>query len=207
MEYIQDQDPVTAVKLARNYHLFAWFLHDAALKGSLTPDNLPPSLGNPNEGPLIQWQPPLTQEDLCAWTGNSILASIAISAQAVDRALDDTFDRGMKRPRDRKPLPDAATLSDIDALRTVMYMIRSTFAHNPFNPTWRCQRPKYWAIFTIRHVPGMAEGFQLNGPSLHKQPFDFAHFGGDTGYLHLLDLCLTYVEDARRGARVSPPTT
>ena len=39
----------------------------------------------------------------------------------------------------------------------------------------------------------MAEGFQLNGPSLHKQPFDFAHFGGDTGYLKLLDLCLTYV--------------
>jgi len=51
----------------------------------------------------------------------------------------------------------------------------------------------------------MADGFQIDGPSLDGQPFDFAHLGGDTGYLNLLELCLEYVKDARRGAGGDAP--
>jgi hypothetical protein len=182
MEHVEDA--VTAVRLAREYFILVRMLHRAAMEKTITPDHFPQVIALTKDL-VAERQPAFTQEYLCTWTGNVVLSSMAISAQAVDCALDDTF---RKRQCGRKTIPDPATRSDLDALRVVMKLVRNAFAHDPFNPTWLPGRQGE-KKFTIQNVPGMADGFQLDMRSLKGQPLDFAHLGGDEGYLKLLNLC------------------
>jgi hypothetical protein len=122
-----------------------------------------------------------TPEALSRWTWNTILAAMAISAQATDRALDDAF--GLPRPRDRTPLESPANMSDRDAARVIMYMLRSAYAHDPVNPRWEVGK-RYLGVFRINAI-----GFTLDTTALHGQPWNIAHVDGPLGYFRLLEYC------------------
>ena len=59
---------------------------------------------------------------------NLVLSSIGMVSCTVDSSLDEKF--GSKNPSDH---------SHIGSLRSIMYMIRCAFAHDPCNPKWLCK--------------------------------------------------------------------
>ncbi len=108
---------------------------------------------------------------------NLVLTSIGIVACAVDRALDKKF--GSKNADDR---------SQVGSLRSVIYMIRNAFAHDPCNPIWRCKsqytlEPYVLTIDTYKsdriifgeNVP-KALTFEFDFKMLNEQGLNFGHF-------------------------------
>ena len=156
------ETPVVAIRTAKQFLWFAWFLYDAVQRGAITAANFADEMAVDEAGAVVRWRPEerQTQEHLTRWTWNTILSAMAISAQAVDRALDDTF--GLPRPRDRQPVEDPAQMNDRDATRTVMYMVRNAFAHDPLNPRWQC-KGTYVGVFRISAVALTLDTASLNG--------------------------------------------
>jgi len=180
--------PLTAIRTAKDFLYFAWFLHEAVLRAAITPANFSAEIV---EGvTTIRWpagQP--TQEGLTRRTWNAVLAAMAISAQATDTALDEAF--GPPRPLDKKsPLKAPAELSDRDAARAIMYMLRCAYAHDPLKPRWRCGK-RYLGVFRINAI-----GFTLDTTALDGQPWNIAHVGDQLGYFGLLEYCQKLAQDA-----------
>jgi hypothetical protein len=115
------------------------------------------------------------------------LAGLAVSAQAMDQALDETF--GLPRPLERKPCPSPETLSDIDAARVIIRLIRNAFAHNPFAPRWKCSGDAR-GVFVIPAI-----GFTFDTRDLDRIPLEAVHIGGIDGYLNLLGFCCESIEE------------
>jgi hypothetical protein len=172
--------PLEAIRTSKQFVFFAVFLREAVLRGAITPANFSNEIV---EGPTtLRWPVEArTQEALERWTLNTVLAAMAISAQATDRALDDAF--GTPRPLDWKPPPSAGTMSDRDAARVIMYMLRNAYAHEPMNPRWQC-KGAYVGVFRVK-----ALGFTLDTTALDGQPWNIAHVAGELGYFRLLEYC------------------
>ncbi len=61
-----------------------------------------------------------------------------------------------------------------DELRTLVYMVRCAFAHNPAMPCWDAR--KYYA--RLLSLPLGASTMTLDLASLHGRPFEHEHIGG-----------------------------
>ena len=156
-------------------------------RGAITPETFTDEI--PEGEFKLRWRPENRTPDALgrhAW--NNVLAAMSISAIAADRALDETF--GRPRPREREPLEDPATLSDRDATRTIMYMLRNAYAHEPLSPRWRLDE-RYRGVFRINELE-----FVLDASALDGQPWNIAHVGGPIRYFALLDFCQKLVETA-----------
>ena len=176
-----------AIWTATQFLYYAWFLHDAVRRGAITPETFDDEIVEEGTAALPRRWPRehRTQEDLVRWSWNNVLAAMSISAIAADSALDDALGP--------KP-PTSAALSDRDAARVIVYMLRCANAHDPLNPRWECRGP-YLGVFRIN-----ALGFELDTTALDGQPWNIAHVGGVDGYFRLLDYCLKLVAAATRGA-------
>jgi hypothetical protein len=170
--------PLDAIRTAKQFLYWAWFVHDAVVRGAITPDSFTNEI---TEGATTLRCPPAnrTPEALGRWSWNTVLAAMSISAIAADRALDDTFGA--------KPDPAAAS-SDRDATRVIIYQLRNAYAHDPLNPRWVC-RPGYLGVFRIN-----ALNFTLDTTALNGQPWNIAHVGGPLEYFKLLSYCQELVE-------------
>ena len=94
-------------------------------------------------------------------------ASVGVSFGVTAVVLDAAFEvAGIKRN------PESGAPNDL--LRTLVFMVRSAFAHNPAAPCWEVRGP-YLRTLTIQ-LEGESISVQL--PQLHGNAFDYAHIGG-----------------------------
>ena len=172
--------PLDAIRTAKQFLYYAWFLYDAVQRGAIKSETFADEM---REGQFkLRWPPEnRTPAALERHAWNNVLAAMSITAIAADRALDDTFG----------PKPQAAPASsDQVATRVIMYMLRCAYAHDPLDPRWECRGP-YLGVFRIDEL-----GFELDTTVLNGQPWNIAHVGGPIGYFALLDFCQQLVETA-----------
>lgn len=101
------------------------------------------------------------------------LVGIAFGTSAM--VLDAAFDvAGLKRnPHSRQPE---------DELRTLVYMVRCAFAHNPALPLWHARGNEYARMLRLS-VDG--ENISIDLKSLHEQPFEYNQIGGFAMWLRI----------------------
>lgn len=174
--------PLQVAEVARDFAVFSFRLFEAATNGFLTPDVLGSDVGLKTDSRFVRIPVQYTQLQVRKWAWNNSLAGIGVSAQAMDRALDDTFGQ--------KPSAAADSLSDLQAARVIVYMIRCAFAHNPFNPKWECYN-QYLGVFSVRVLR-----LQLDTRTLNGQFLVMKHLGGLDGYWLLLQFCCEQIRGA-----------
>lgn len=86
-----------------------------------------------------------------------------------------------------------------DELRTLVYMVRCAFAHNPALPLWEV-RGQYARMISIP-VDGVALSIDL--ASLHGRPFEYGHIGGFASWLRIRTASEALIRDAQP---IIPPT-
>ena len=112
------------------------------------------------------------------------LVGMAFGASAM--VLDAAFDvAGLKRKPD--------SLQAEDELRTLVYMVRCAFAHNPALPLWEA-RGKFARMLSLS-VGGAALTIDL--ASLHGQPFEYKHIGGFANWLRIRAVSESLIHDAQ----------
>lgn len=76
-----------------------------------------------------------------------------------------------RKPTSRQPA---------DELRTLIYMVRCAFAHNPALPLWEARGPDF-----ARTVSVVLEGSTISVDlvSLHGKPFEYDHIGGFANWM------------------------
>ncbi|CAD6871721.1 hypothetical protein [Methylomonas fluvii] len=101
------------------------------------------------------------------------LVGMAFGASAM--VLDAAFEvAGFKNnPNSRQPN---------DELRTLVYMVRCAFAHNPALPLWEVRGAQYARMISIK-VSGTVIEIDLS--SLHGLPFEYDHIGGFASWLRI----------------------
>ena len=88
--------------------------------------------------------------------------------------------------------PDSRQPSD--ELRTLVYMVRCAFAHNPALPLWKAHGKQYARMISIP-VGGIALSIDL--ASLHGQPFEYDHIGGFASWLRIRTASEALIRDAQ----------
>jgi hypothetical protein len=187
--------PVDVARNAIDHLVFAMYVSEAVRSGSINPGTFKQVLRVHTGGPGLTVEKTHTQEHVRAAGWNLLLGALAISAQAMDRALDEAFG---SRPLDRRPAPRPDELSDLEAARVIVYMIRCAFAHDPFNPRWVCRGP-YQGVFRVAVVSVELDARPLNGERLKPE-----HHGGVEGYIQLLVFCLGQLEAQAGGSELRP---
>jgi hypothetical protein len=110
------------------------------------------------------------------------------SAMVLDAAFDAA---GLKRrPQSRQPN---------DELRTLVYMVRCAFAHNPALPLWEARGQEHARVLSLL-VGGTP--LSINLASLHGQAFDYDHIGGFAMWLRIRSVSETLIRDAQP---INPP--
>lgn len=69
-----------------------------------------------------------------------------------------------------------------DELRTLVYMVRCAFAHNPALPLWKARGRQYARIISVQAGD---ISISINLTSLHGQPFEYSHIGGLQNWLRI----------------------
>lgn len=112
------------------------------------------------------------------------LVGMAFGTSAM--VLDAAFEvAGFKNnPHSRQPQ---------DELRTLVYMVRCAFAHNPAFPLWKA-RGELYARMISTPVGGVA--LSINLASLHGQPFEYDHIGGFASWLRIRNASEALIRDA-----------
>lgn len=177
--------PADIAKVALEHLAFVFNLFAACNSSTISPDTFPEELVLQMSGGKINIKRTYTPSEIQGWSWNLLLSSLAITAQALDRAFIDAF--GV-RPLDRRPPPVLDELTDVEAAWTMIYMIRCAFAHNPFNPRWEC-RGAYVGRFQVRALQLTLDTTDLHGKRLKQEDF-----GGFPGYLEVLRFCVRQLE-------------
>ena len=81
--------------------------------------------------------------------------------------LDAAFEAAGNKPRPESNVAD-------DLLRTVVYMVRCAFAHNPALPCWEVRGSYQRKLDLILE----GENISIDLSQLHGKPFDYADIGG-----------------------------
>jgi len=170
--------PLAAARAAREFALVPWFLWAAVLAGTLRIEHLPESI--PLDENNTALMPTRTQDYLKTSVWNIILSTLAISSQAMDRALDDVF--GVKPTW-------SPSLSDLEATRIIMYMVRCACAHDPMNPRWEVRSDGYRGVLCVKEI-----GLELDTTHLHGKELKIDQLGGQMGYVKLLNLCVKFLK-------------
>lgn len=117
---------------------------------------------------------------------NLVLATIGMVSCALDRALDKKF--GNKDPEDH---------SVVGSTRSVVYMIRCAFAHDPCNPTWDCKGRYTKGTYTIIIDKSVSNRirfekntsqiltFEFDFKKLNSMGLNFEHFNALDGFFLL----------------------
>ncbi len=88
-----------------------------------------------------------------------------ISATVLDAAFEAASIP--RRPQSR---------TSADELRSLVYMIRCAFAHNPAFPCWEARGQDFSRTMTVQLNGG--ELLRIDLASLHCKPFEYEHIGG-----------------------------
>jgi hypothetical protein len=116
------------------------------------------------------------------------------SAMVLDAAFDVAGLKG--KPHSRKPE---------DELRTLVYMVRCAFAHNPALPLWEARGKDYARMLSL---PVCGTPLSIDLASLHGQPFEYDHIGGFAMWLRIRAASEALIRDAHpsfhRTLRIKP---
>ena len=80
--------------------------------------------------------------------------------------------------RSRKP----TSRLPADELRTLVYMVRCAFAHNPALPLWKARGPQFARVILVA-LQGSTISIDLK--SLNDKPFDYEHIGGFANWMKI----------------------
>lgn len=94
-------------------------------------------------------------------------ANVGVSFGVSAIVLDAAFDAAEITRKPESNAPD-------DLLRTLVFMVRSSFAHNPAMPCWEARGP-YLRTLTLQ-LEGEAISVPLS--ALHGCAFEYGHIGG-----------------------------
>ena len=152
--------------------------------GTIRPDMFPPMVVMPLDNGRIEVSGEVSAEALRAHMSNLIVGAISVAAQVINKALEDTFGG---HPLDRLnpggvPL-SPEELSDLDAAREVIYMLRTAVSHDPYRPTWQCRGLRV-GMFRIREIDCVFDSTTLDG-----KPLDMRNIGGLDKYVSLVQFC------------------
>src|SRR5262245_23099966 len=135
--------PHEAAAGVSEHFAFSAKLAALGLNGTLRPEMFPPTVVLPVGNGRIEIGGHVSSEMLKAQSANLIVGAISVSAQVINRALEDTFqghplDRQKKGGASRSP----TDLDDLEAAREIIYMIRTAVSHDPFRPKWQCRNQR-----------------------------------------------------------------
>jgi hypothetical protein len=115
---------------------------------------------------------------------NLVLGAVAVAAQGMDCALQEAYG---PRPLDKEAKggirKKAEDLSDLEAAREIVYMMRCAVSHNPFRPMWECRGPRL-GRFSVTAI-----ALVVDTTTLDSKPFDLVPIGGFDGYVNLMRFC------------------
>ena len=105
------------------------------------------------------------------------LVSVAFGASAM--VLNAAFDvaGGARKPTSR--LPE-------DELRTLVYMVRCAFAHNPAFPLWKARGKEFVRQLSL---PLDSGSLTVDLRLLNGKPFEYEHIGGFANWLKIRAAC------------------
>ncbi|WP_150428423.1 hypothetical protein [Dechloromonas sp. CZR5] len=118
-------------------------------------------------------------------SASNALVGMAFGTSAM--VLDAAFDvANLKRkPQSRQPN---------DELRTLVYMVRCAFAHNPALPLWEARGKEHARLLSLS-VGGTPLSIDL--AALHGQPFEYDHIGGFAMWLRIRSASEALIRDAQ----------
>jgi hypothetical protein len=157
--------PFSAAVNAMLTFILGLHLHEAAQSSRIVPTTFANPLTLQTNGDKIVITKAYTPDQVKVGVENNLWATLAVSAEAMNRALDDTF--GPKQP---------ATFDDLNEARAIVYQIRNCFAHNPFAPTWRVDQ-RYRRLMRVASV-----NVQVDGGACHGRAVVPDDSGGWQGY-------------------------
>ncbi|MDP5238800.1 hypothetical protein Q9Q94_04630 [Uliginosibacterium sp. 31-16] len=113
------------------------------------------------------------------------LVGMAFGTSAM--VLDAAFDvANLKRkPQSRQPN---------DELRTLVYMVRCAFAHNPALPLWEARGKEHARLLSLS-AAGVPLSLDL--AALHGRPFEYDHIGGFAMWLRIRSASEAVIRDAQ----------
>ena len=185
--------PISVIRNAIETLSFNYFLADAIGHGRITSNTFRQEIPVHTGGPGLTLKRVFTKDNLHASWHNNVIMATGTTALAVDKALDATF--GAKTRDDT---------SELGSARTIVYLTRCAFAHDPFNPCW-VVKGKYPGPYrvTTEYCVIEFDPYSLDGQRVKPE-----HHGGLEGYWSLLQYCLKQAESHPHGtAQYTPPDT
>lgn len=88
-----------------------------------------------------------------------------------------------------------------DLLRSLVYMIRCAFAHNPAMPTWEVRGPYSRDLELVLE----GESIRVRLAELHGKDFDYSHIGGLANWYRIRRAVEAVLNRATPGDRPLPP--
>ncbi|WP_445365577.1 hypothetical protein ACJJJB_01505 [Microbulbifer sp. ANSA001] len=117
------------------------------------------------------------QSELVKSALNQMMISLGACSIAVDEAL--SIRNGNSSYKNW-----AATPSDLNSLREIMFLIRSAYAHKMPDVHWHISGARTTALYKVNTPDGLVE-FDANGK--HGTKLELSHFGGLKGYINLVN--------------------
>ena len=105
------------------------------------------------------------------------LVSVAFGASAM--VLDAAFDVAGRVRKPTSRLPE-------DELRTLVFMVRCAFAHNPAFPLWAAKGKEFVRKLSL---PFGSQSLTVDLGSLNGTPFEYEHIGGFANWLKIRTAC------------------
>lgn len=168
--------PLEAVRNALTSWVYAMQCFEAIGAKRIGPDTLVQELLLDTNGVDVVVRKRYTPRELVVVAFNVVFATLGVLAIAADSALDSL---GPRRVED---------MSEVGALRTIVYMLRCAFAHDPLTPTWEC-RKDYRGRFEIPSIHVAVDFAALDGKTL--TPGDLGGLGAIT---RIIELCIVTLE-------------
>ncbi len=171
------ENPLEAIDMAQDFIAFVLNLFAAIQGGAVSPASFANDTTFGSASGSVRIRTRYSEGSLKGRAWNLLFSAIAITSQAVDRALSDALG---KRPLNRQAARSIDALAGLDAAWVLVYMVRCAFAHDPFNPRWEC-RGRYLGTLRVAASNLTVDLRERNGQRL--QPDEF---GGLGGYMSLL---------------------
>lgn len=119
------------------------------------------------------------QQELARRAANQARAAFALAVIQTQRSLDRVFTT--------PPLEEESP--DLQAARSVMFLLNKTVFANLFSPVWDCP-PEYRRRFEVRPI-----NLLMDAGALHGKPLSWDHVGGLQQFIDLLVYFANWAED------------
>ncbi len=122
------------------------------------------------------------QSDQEVVTASQINVSICFGVSAMQ--LNAAFEAAKIEPNPNSRDP-------IDELRTLVYMVRCAFAHNPAKPCWEAR-----GDYARNCQLNLGESdLPIDMAALHGSDFDYAHLGGFANWYKIREMAVRVIKD------------